>query len=237
MTITAKGEGSAGSEELRRFEHIITDGRFAGNPLLPEFSLLFELYKKASIQATTQAQEFQRLKTQLVEMNRSLDLATRIDPLTGLANRRDIMEKIEQEHSRAHRHKRTYSLILVDIDDFKKINDTFGLNTGDEVIFEVSSVLRGCVRSEDICARWGGEEFLFLLPETGVDGALAVAQKVNQSVAMTEFKVNKPGIRLTVSLGVCEYRPGQSMIDTLNRVEQGLFQAKQSGKNRCIVAA
>jgi diguanylate cyclase (GGDEF)-like protein len=169
-------------------------------------------------------------------MNRSLDLASRIDPMTRLANRRDIMEKIEQEHSRAYRHKRTFSIILVDVDDFKNINDTYGINVGDDVLVEISCVLRECVRSEDICARWGGEEFLFLLPETGIEGALSVAQKINQTVEMTEFKVNKPGIRTTVSLGVCNYVPGQTVIDCLNQVEKALLQAKHGGRNRWVVA-
>lgn len=223
-------------EEMHHFELVINEGRGAGNPLIHEFSRLFELFQHVSQQAENSGRDVERLKTQLNEMNRSLDLATRIDPLTGLANRRDIMEKIEQEHSRAFRHKRTFSLILVDIDDFKLINEAYGMNVGDDVLYEVSCALRECVRSEDICSRWGGEEFLFLLPETGIEGALSVAQKINQTVEMTEFKVNKPGIRTTVSLGVCNFQHGQTVIDCLNRVEKALLQAKQNGKNRCIVA-
>ncbi len=236
MTKTDKSLGNAINDEIRRLEHIITDGKFTGNLLLPEFSLLFEHYKNAVHKFENSVREMQRLKTQLIEMNRSLDLATRIDPMTGLANRRDIMDKIEQEHSRAQRHQRTYSIIMVDIDDFKRINDTYGINAGDDVLFEIACVLRECVRSEDVCSRWGGEEFLFLLPETGIEGALNVAQKINQSVAMTEFKANKPGIRTTVSLGVCEYRTGQTIYDCLSRADQALLQAKQDGKNRYIVA-
>lgn len=220
------------NDELRHYELVIAEGRAAGNPLLHEFSRLLELFKRAAHQAEASGHEIESLKTQLVEMNRSLDLASRIDQMTRLANRRDIMEKIEQEHSRAQRHRRTYALILADIDDFKQINELYGINTGDDVIVEISCVLRECVRNEDICARWGGEEFLFLLPETGIEGALSVARKVNQTVEMTEFKYNKPGIRTTVSLGVCAYQPGQTVIDCLNRVEKAVLQAKQNGKNR-----
>lgn len=223
-------------EELHHYELVIADGRFAGNPLLHDFRRLFELCRQAMQHTEAASHEIERLKTQLVEMTRSLDLATRIDPMTGLANRRDIMEKIEQEHSRAYRHQRTFSIILVDIDDFKQVNDKHGINIGDDVLVEVACVLRECVRNEDVCSRWGGEEFLFLLPETGLDGALAVAQKVRQSVGMTEFKVHRPGIRLTVSLGVCNYQPGQTVADCLKRAEMALLQAKQSGKNRYVVA-
>jgi diguanylate cyclase (GGDEF)-like protein len=236
MTRTGKGHAELSSAEISRFERMIGEGNHNDNPLLPDFRLLLELVKSSFKRAENSSREAARLKTQLVELSRSLDLATRIDPMTGLANRRDIMDKIEQEHSRAQRHQRTFSMILADIDDFKRINDTYGINIGDDVLFEASCVLRECVRSEDICSRWGGEEFLFLLPETAIDGALSVAQKITQSVAMTEFKVNKPGIRITASLGVCEYRPGQSVYDCLKRVEQALLQAKQAGKNRFVVA-
>jgi diguanylate cyclase (GGDEF)-like protein len=237
MTRTGKKDAAAIKEGLRRCEFIISVETYADNPLLPEFKTLLELARESVKHAEFAAQDIGRLKTQLVEMNRSLDLATRIDPLTGLANRRDIMEKIEQEHSRAQRHQRTYSIIMADIDDFKQVNDTHGINYGDDVLFELSCVLRECVRSEDFCARWGGEEFLFLLPETGIEGALAVAQKINQSVAMTEFKVSKPGIRITVSLGLCEYQVGQTIDECLKKIEQALLQAKETGKNRHIVGS
>ena len=223
-------------DELAHYKVVIAEGTAAGNPLMHEFSRLLELFKRAMLLAEASGQEVGRLKTQLVEMTRSLDLASRIDPMTRLANRRDILEKIEQEHSRAQRHQRTFSLILVDIDDFKQVNELYGINVGDDVLVEISCVLRECVRNEDVCSRWGGEEFLFLLPETGIEGAVSVAQKINETVAMTEFKVNKPGIRTSVSLGVCHYQPGQTVIDCLNQVEKALLQAKQAGKNRYIVA-
>lgn len=223
-------------EEIKHYEQIISDGSHDVNPLYKPFIRLIELAKGGLRQTESATLEIKRLKTQLDEMNRSLELATHIDPLTGLANRRDIMKKVEQEHSRAQRHQRTYSIILVDIDNFKKINDLHGINCGDDVLFEVSCVLRECVRSEDICSRWGGEEFLFLLPETGIDGAVAVARKIHQSIEMTTFKVNRPGIRVTASLGVCEYHREQTFIDCLKRVEKALGSAKDKGKNQYEIA-
>lgn len=223
-------------EEIKQYEQMISDGSHDVNPLHRPFKRLLELTRGGLKQTESAALEIKRLKTQLEEMNRSLELATHIDPLTGLANRRDIMMKVEQEHSRAQRHQRTYSLIHVDIDNFKRINDSYGINCGDDVLFEISCLLRECVRSEDICSRWSGEEFLFLLPETGIEGAVAVAQKITRSVEMTLFKANKPGIRVTASLGVCEYLPGQTFIDCLKRVEQALLLAKENGKNRYEIA-
>jgi diguanylate cyclase (GGDEF)-like protein len=170
-------------------------------------------------------------------MVRSLNLASRIDGMTGLANRRDIMEKIDREATRSQRHQRSFTILLVNIDDFKKVNELYTYNAGDDVLVEVARVLRSCVRNEDICARWGGEEFLILLPETSVENSLPVADKVLEAISMTEFKANKPGIRITASIGVCEHNPVQTAQETISRVHQALLQAKRGGKNRYIIAA
>ena len=222
--------------ETTRFEQLMADERFKDNPLLPELSQLHELYRTLAQRAERLAKEKSRLETQLGNMNRSLDLATRIDAMTGLANRRAIMEKIDQEFSRAQRHQRATSIVLADLDNFKLVNDRYGYNTGDDVLVEVSRVLRGCLRQEDVCARWGGEEFLMLLPETPLQGALAAANKIRESVAMTEFKANRPGIHITISLGVCEYHPDQNILEAIARADQAMFQAKLGGRNRTVVA-
>ncbi len=236
--MTRNSEANAGkeNEELHRFEQIITAKQFAGNPLLPAFTRLLEQYKKLEHQAEAAIRENKRCKIQLVEMSRSLELTTRVDVMSGLVNRRDILGKIEQEFSRAFRHQRTFSVILADLDDFKQVNDSYGFNFGDEVLVEIANVLKSCLRSEDVCARWGGEEFLLLLPETAIEGAETVAQKICQSIAMTEFRVNKPGIRVTVSLGVSGYSQGQATFDCIAKAEQAILKAKQSGKNQYVVA-
>lgn len=208
-----------------------------GNPLYPKVVQVLDAYRNLEHLTDKLSRENDMLKTQLVELNRSLDLATRIDPMTGLANRRDIMEKVEQEFSRAQRHRRIFSVILADIDGFKAINDSYGYNTGDDVLVEMSRVLMGSVRSEDVCARWGGEEFLILLPETAIEGALTVAAKIHYSISMTEFKARKPGIRTTVSIGVSGYRQGQTVFDCISAADRALRQAKEAGKNRYIAAA
>ncbi|WP_168206021.1 GGDEF domain-containing protein [Geobacter sp. FeAm09] len=230
MALDGKTPGSTLPDDISRFENIIADG----NPLYPKFKLLLESYKKLARHAEGLVHENGLLGIQLVELNRSLELATRVDPMTGLANRRHIKEKVEQEYSRAQRHNRTFSIILADIDNFTRINDSYGYNAGDDVLVEISRVFMGCVRQEDVCARWGGEEFLILLPETSIEGALAVAQKIHESVAMTEFKASKPGIRTTISIGLSEYTPGQALFECVNRADHALQQAKKSGKNRYI---
>ena len=230
MALNKITQGSALHVDIGQFENIIADG----NPLYPKFKLLLESYKKLTRRAEHLAHENGVLNTRLTELDRSLDLATRIDPMTGLTNRRHIKEMVEQEYSRAERHDRTFSIILADIDSFKRINDTYGYNAGDDVLVEIARVFNGCVRNEDVCARWGGEEFLILLPETTIDGALAVAQKIHESVAMTEFKAYKPGIRITISIGLSEYKPGQALLECVSRAEHALQKAKKAGRNRYI---
>lgn len=219
-------------EKVQRIEMAISRGNLSGDPLLPDIIWLMEDYKRILTRWDSLVSENQRMKTQLVELSRSLDLTNRIDIMTGLSNRRDILGKIEQEFSRAQRHMRTFSIILADIDDFNKVNEAYGFNVGDELLVEIANVIRTCIRSEDVCARWGGEQFLLLLPETASEGAQSVAQKICQSVAMTEFRVNKPGIRVTLSLGVCGYSSGQTTFECISEAEKALLEAKQSGKNR-----
>jgi diguanylate cyclase (GGDEF)-like protein len=236
MTTDKRGYKNGEQDHESHFKHIIECGHHEGNPLFTEYRLLYDEYHAIRHRLDLIGKEKHNLQTQLGEMNRSLDLATRIDPMTGLANRRDIMEKIEREFSRSQRHQRTFSVMLVDLDNFKQVNDKYGYNDGDDVLVEVARVLMGCVRNEDVCARWGGEEFLFLLTETATEGAVTLARKVLESISMTEFKANRPGIRITTSIGLCEYLSGQAIYDCIARADQALRQAKQGGKNRFVVA-
>jgi diguanylate cyclase (GGDEF)-like protein len=224
------------NEHNSHFEHLVADSSNDSNPLMIDYRLLYDEFCALKKHVKLLDKENDSLKTQLSEMDRSLDLATRIDPMTGLANRRDIMEKMERELSRSERHLRSFSVMIVDLDNFKRVNDAYGYNDGDDVLVEVARVLMGCARSEDVCARWGGEEFLFLLTETNIDGALTLARKVLESISMTEFKANRPGIRITASAGLCEYQAGQTIHDCISRADQALRQAKQGGKNRFVVA-
>ena len=222
--------------DVERFEKVIADIRHADNILLEEFTHLGDCYKKLVQRVNRLSFENKQLRTELVNTVRSLDLASRIDGMTGLANRRDIMEKIDREATRSKRHQHPFTILLVNIDDFKKINDTHGYNTGDDVLVEISRVLRSCIRNEDICARWSGEEFLILLPETDIENSLPVAKKVLEAMCLTEFKANKPGIHITVSIGVCEHNPSQTVQECISRVNQALLLAKKAGKNRYMIA-
>jgi diguanylate cyclase (GGDEF)-like protein len=236
MKTHSRSPHTAPGDHSDHFEHLAADSSHDGNPLMIEYRLLYEAYCDLKRRTLLLDKERNSLKTQLSEMDRSLDLATRIDPMTGLANRRDIMEKMERELSRSERHRREFSVMLVDLDNFKRLNEKYGYNDGDDVLVEVARVLMSCVRNEDVCARWGGEEFLFLLTETNLDGASTLARKILDSISMTEFKANRPGIRITASIGLCEYVAGESLYDCVSRADQALKEAKQGGKNRYVVA-
>ncbi|MEI6208128.1 MAG: diguanylate cyclase [Desulfuromonadales bacterium] len=237
MTTQSRSLKNTRPDYDNHFKRILESGSNESNPLFTEYRLLHDEYCALKRRFDLLNKEKHNLQTQMTEMNRSLELSTRIDPMTGLANRRDIMEKIEREFSRSKRHQRTFSIMLVDLDNFKAINDTHGYNHGDDVLVEVALVLRGCVRNEDVCARWGGEEFLFLLTETTLDGSVTLAKKVLEAISMTEFKAQHPGIRITASIGLCAHLPGQSLQICISRADQALQQAKQEGKNRLVVAA
>jgi diguanylate cyclase (GGDEF)-like protein len=236
MKTANKAKDFSGSSDVSRFEKIIAERHTADDTLLSEITHLQEKSNQLEHQVEKLTAENEQLKTELVNMVRSLELASRIDGMTGLANRRDIMEKIDREATRSQRHQHPFTIILINIDKFRQVNETYGYNAGDDVLVEVSRVLRGCVRNEDICARWGGEEFLMLLPETGAEASLSVANKVLEATSMTEFKANKPGIRLTVSIGICEHDPTQSVQECISRANQALTMAKQGGRNRYIIA-
>jgi diguanylate cyclase (GGDEF)-like protein len=159
-------------------------------------------------------------------------LASR-DTLTGCLNRRAASERLAEEHLRFRRYARDYSILLLDLDKFKSINDTFGHQTGDRVLVTLTEVIRNVLRAGDHLARWGGEEFLVLLPETPATEALALADRLRQTVEAHDFGV--PGRTVTFSGGVAGVTRDQSVDDLCARADQALYQAKQT-RNSVILA-
>ena len=151
------------------------------------------------------------------------------DALTGLINRRKMQFLLEQ----AVQNEEGFSILLLDIDYFKHINDRYGHNTGDEVLREVSARMGECLRQHDSLSRWGGEEFLLLLPTADIGGALGVAERI---LATTRASLFSQGISLTVSLGAALYQPGERPEDIVHRADIALYKAKQSGRNRVVLS-
>lgn len=159
------------------------------------------------------------------------------DQLTGLLNRRAMHHLLEQEHARAQRYGGTYSLILGDLDKFKQVNDRYGHNIGDIVLQETARRLGCHMRTEDALCRWGGEEILMLLPETKLEGAMSVAEKVRLSLANEPILASEHSIPQTISLGVTNCYGIDDIESAIKRADDALYQAKENGRNRIEVVA
>jgi diguanylate cyclase (GGDEF)-like protein/PAS domain S-box-containing protein len=151
------------------------------------------------------------------------------DPLTGVYNRRHLMQVLEAETRRAHRHGRPLALIMLDLDGFKTINDTLGHGQGDAVLVAASKRLGQRLRRSDTLARWGGEEFLILLPETGLAAAAEVAEMLRLGLHEIPCPRAEP---VTASFGVAAYRLGETLDQWLKRVDDQVFEAKHGGRDR-----
>lgn len=169
----------------------------------------------------------------LQEMNDTLKVSASQDPLTGLNNRRSIMERLAAEVTLVPRRKAALSLALLDIDHFKTINDSFGHDVGDHVLVNISRVMSEQVRSSDVCARWGGEEFLIMLPDSG-DYAHEVCERLRLTIEKSSF-VEGSDYKVTASIGVTQYIRGEDILETLKRADSALFAAKHKGRN-CVAA-
>ena len=159
-----------------------------------------------------------------------------VDGLTDLHNKRFFNEAIEKEISRARRYERTFSLVLFDIDHFKKINDTYGHLAGDAVLRQLGALVKGRVRRDDVPARTGGEEFAVILPEVGAQGAALLADKLRKSVEESTFRFEGTVIPVTVSLGVAEWAAGiEDPAELVKRADERLYDAKRNGRNQVRV--
>lgn len=154
------------------------------------------------------------------------------DPLTALLNRRAMEGQLEVEHARSSRHNDSYALIMGDLDRFKKVNDTYGHDVGDEILRELAERMRSSVRLEDAIARWGGEEFLILLPATGNEDALTVAEKIRNKVNGKRFATSATTLTITISLGIAVFRNDTEPGEVIKRADQALYRAKENGRNR-----
>jgi len=173
------------------------------------------------------------LRLNVGEVFKKLEQRAHFDPLTGALNREAFKEIFE----RASREELflPLSLIVFDLDNFKSINDTFGHAAGDEVLKKVAQAVRQSLRKGDVLARWGGEEFVILLPNTDAEGARTVAEKLRK--ALPGLKIEAIGSRgVTASFGVTEVKPGESLYRAFVRADEALYRAKKGGKNRTEVA-
>ncbi|HEY3368749.1 MAG TPA: diguanylate cyclase [Symbiobacteriaceae bacterium] len=179
--------------------------------------------------------ELQSLNIQLNEANANLSLAAWTDPLTMLANRRTMVERIREEAARTDRTQGLFSLCISDLDHFKKINDTYGHDAGDHVLKSIASILKSALREQDVLARWGGEEFLLLMPETGLKEAQIAAERLRGVVENAEILYDGNRIALTMTFGVSTYDKSEGVDGSIKKADSALYVGKSTGRN-CVVA-
>ena len=179
------------------------------------------------------------LALEVVSLYDSLKIMAVTDGLTGLYNHREFYQSLRRELERARRYRHTLSLLMIDVDDFKRFNDRFGHPAGDFALRNISDLLRKCARTTDIIARYGGEEFAVILPESTPGGALMVAERIKTEVAGHNFiKDAKEPVHLTVSIGIYSSESGEVSEDQIvSLADDASYTAKKTGKNRVVVKA
>ena len=197
---------------------------------------LGERYSKQLRQLEKLARISDRYQSMMRDLNEALKDASTRDVLTGIGNRRMLMERLRAEVGRAERTGCPLTLALVDVDRFKMINDSFGHEAGDKVLVEIARVIEAGMRDYDLCGRWGGEEFLIIMPEVAAQEGVGVVKRVRSAIAALEMRVGEQRIELSASCGVAQRLPAETMSDTINRADMALLAAKRSGRDRYEVA-
>jgi len=175
----------------------------------------------------------ERLKAELELVNKLV----REDQLTGALNRRGLDDTLLRESARADRAKAPMCIALIDLDNFKKVNDTFGHQAGDAVLVHLVGIIKETLRSNDLIGRYGGEEFMLILPDARIDEAVAVMNRLQRRLAERPLAWGAAKLEVTFSAGLALRRPGDSEVTLINQADQALYEAKRVGKNRIIVAS
>ena len=198
-----------------------------------EVSALTSVFNHMVARLREKRQELAATNEELRTKNEELERLSVTDGLTGLSNHRALMQRLGEEISRSTRSGRTFAVIMADVDHFKKYNDTFGHPAGDEVLKRVAAVLKDMTRAVDCAARYGGEEFALLLPETELDGAMEVAERVRARVEATQF----PGRQITLSIGVAIFpKDSGEAPGIVAAADEALYLAKHGGRNQVAQA-
>ena len=236
------------SQWLERVKTIQTDRGISKKDLIEEYIELGNEYGKLLKQAikitrigdTHQkklllaSEQIEKQREELSIAYKKMEILARTDPLTQLSNRRDFLEKFQQEINRYERNPRPFSLVLGDIDDFKLVNDRYGHDCGDFVLVTVAKMLRSMVRKQDIVGRWGGEEFILLLPESPLAGGVTAAEGIRKRIAAEIFSFKGHQLSITVTFGVSEFENNMDADTCIKRADDALYSGKRIGKNRVI---
>lgn len=212
---------------------LLRAARFEGN-FSPREVSFFEIVAEAASNALERAQLFESIQV----ANERLERLAITDGLTGLYNHRHFRDHLQKEFERASRYRLPLACLIFDVDDFKKLNDTYGHLTGDLVLKEIAERTLKCVRKSDMIARYGGEEFVVIMPQTGREGAEVEGERIRAIIANTGFREVPDEHRVTISGGVSilEHDVMLNAEDLLRAADQALYQAKRNGKNQVVIA-
>ena len=193
-------------------------------------------FNKAGLDEDVFAATIRRFAKQKVTTT-ELKQESRTDALTGLSNRRHGLQRLQEELHKLERYGHSFTVALLDIDHFKRVNDTLGHKAGDEVLRGVASELRSVSRTSDLVIRWGGEEFLFAFPGTTAPQAAAIVERLRAHLASKPLVIGaeNTSVPVTISGGVAEAQPGETPEALVKRADDGLYRAKETGRNRLLV--
>lgn len=198
-----------------------------------EFKLRL-IYSFLTVSFLTTLYEYTRdhaLKKTL-ELKHKYQKLANFDPLTNLSNRRVAYDILKQEQSHLSRNKEKLSILICDVDEFKRVNDQYGHNAGDAVLIELAKLFNEQIREQDCVARWGGEEFLFILPQTSAKNAAIIAEKIRSKVENHVINYQEHNIQITISMGIAQFEMDAGIDEVINHADKCLYKAKDLGRNR-----
>lgn len=201
----------------------------AFNKMAEELTIFIHDLENKVQERTSQLEERNR---QLALAKEQLEVSSQTDFLTGLHNRKFIVEKVEQEIERYKLTKEEFTIVMMDIDYFKKINDQFGHDCGDVVLKEVAQIIKSMIRTSDCIARWGGEEFLLFLPGTPIKGAFHIAERVRQEIENHLFDCQCVCVKATMTLGIAAYQEGLTLDEVVKLADIAVYNGKNNGRNQ-----
>lgn len=201
-------------------------------PIAPGALIAVNLFNMSVVFAMFSYLSFYYL-TMVTTANRKLQQMATTDPLTSLFNRRHMTYLVEKELARFQRNAHPVAFLVLDVDHFKAINDQYGHDAGDRVLKEVAEIIKSRLRVQDLIARWGGEEFLAVLPDTRLDDAQLSAERIREALLAHNWQTSTGArMMITISAGVSEFRPDDDLNSAINRADNALYRSKEGGRNR-----
>jgi len=191
--------------------------------------------KKSKETLLEYAKELKAKNQELNGLLAKLEATAMTDFLTGLVNRRHMTQQIKTKATGLHINQDKITFILADIDDFKRVNDNYGHDCGDLVLKDVADMMKSVVRGEDVIARWGGEEFLLMLPGIDLEGGKSIAERIRQGIETADFRYQEKILSITMTLGVAELDQNLGIDASIKKADEALYKGKHKSKN-CVVS-